>query len=90
MLDLTWWSCIALCRSLLPGWTTLTWETMNIDAFLHRVSSAVSALESLASQISDILVEQVYRPLSDIEEGDSLYDEELATEHVWVCICTCT
>ena len=57
---------------------------MNIDAFLHRVHGVVAALRGLAGKIGDLLTRQVYGPLRDIEERDSLYDEDLASERLWV------
>jgi len=71
------------CRSLLPGWTTLTWSTLNIDAFLHRVQASVSSLLSLVERMGDILRGTIHRILGEMERA-SLFDVELATGRVWV------
>ena len=73
----------AVVRSLLPGWTTLTWSTMNIDAFLHRAQASVKALEVIVSSVNDILQERVYGTLQLIKEM-SLFDIGLATSRMWV------
>ena len=70
-------------RSLLPGWTTLSWNTMNIDAFLHRVHTSVSVLRELADKVASLLKEKVYVKLDEISET-SLFDLSLATSKTWV------
>ncbi len=72
-------------RSLLPGWTTLTWSTMNIDAFLHRVQGSVEALRVIVTRVEEILKERVYGNLEAIK-GMSLFDMGLATSRTLVSI----
>lgn len=72
-------------RSLLPGWTTLTWNTMNIDAFLHHVQSCIKTLEVMATRVSSILKEKVYGTITLITEM-TLFDVGLATSRTWVSI----
>ena len=70
-------------RSLLPGWTTLTWSTMNIDVFLHQVQSSIASLRDLASRVNTVLKERVYGMLPLIESTE-LFDLKLATSRPWV------
>ena len=70
-------------RSFLPGWTTLTWSTMNIDAFLHRVEGSVGVFKSTVSRMKEILKKNVFDSLKAIKEM-SLFDVELATSRMWV------
>ena len=70
-------------RSLLPGWTTLTWSTMNIDAFLHRVQTAIASLKALSDRVGGLLKEKVYRTLEEMGRF-SLYDGHLAASKAWV------
>ena len=70
-------------RSLLPGWTTLTWNTLNIDAFLHRVQTSLASLLALVERTGDILKGTIHRILGEMQ-GASLFDVELATGRVWV------
>ena len=70
-------------RSFLPGWTTLTWSTMNIDAFVHRVEGSVGVFKAMVSRVKEILKVNVYDSLKAIEEM-SLFDVDLATSRMWV------
>ena len=56
---------------------------LNIDAFLHQVDSATSALTSVAEESRVILKSRVYQTISDIASM-TLFDEELATSRPWV------
>eukprot|EP00002_Diphylleia_rotans_P028875 TRINITY_DN5840_c0_g1_i3.p1 TRINITY_DN5840_c0_g1~~TRINITY_DN5840_c0_g1_i3.p1 ORF type:complete len:4482 (-),score=987.95 TRINITY_DN5840_c0_g1_i3:157-13602(-) len=66
-------------RKLVPGMMTLTWTSMNIDAFLHRIHTNLSRAEELISNINDILESRVERNLKrvsrlvliDLEESKS-------------------
>ena len=73
----------SVVRSLLPGWTTLTWSTMNIDVFLHRVQSSVASLRELAERVNTVLKDRVYGVIPLIETTD-LFDLQLATSRSWV------
>lgn len=78
-------------RSFLPGWTTLTWNTMNIDAFLHRVQGSVALFKVMVTRVGGILKEKVYGTLQVMEEM-SLFDVSLAASRMWVSTahaCTC-
>ena len=73
----------AVVRSFLPGWTTLTWNTMNIDVFLHHVRTSVASLKDLTDKINTLLRDKVYGVLPLIE-AMSLFDLKLATSRPWV------
>ena len=74
-------------RSLLPGCTTLTWSSMNIDAFLYRVNTSVASLKMLVEKVDSILKLRVYKILDGIASS-SLFDLELATSKAWVRLMT--
>ena len=73
----------SVVRSLLSGWTTLTWSTMNIDVFLHRVQSSIASLRELAERVNAVLKDRVYGIIPLIETTD-LFDLKLATSRSWV------
>lgn len=73
----------AVVRHFLPGWTTLTWSTMNIDAFLHRVEGSVGSFKAMVTSVMDILREKVYGNLDAIRSM-SLFDADLASSRMWV------
>ena len=50
-------------RRLEPGFTTLTWTSMNIDGFLHAMYSGVTALEDLIEKVKDIVDNRIERNL---------------------------
>ena len=77
---------IAYCfwfRLFLPGWTTLTWNMLNIDAFLHQIDTAATMLSSVVQETATILQWRVYGVIDSIR-ATSLYDEQLATSRPWV------
>ena len=73
----------SVVRSLLPGWMTLTWNTMNIDVFLHRVQTSIASLRELTGRVNAVLRDRVYGVLPLIEKT-SLYDLQLAMSRPWV------
>lgn len=44
-----------LMRRIRPGMVTLTWSSINIDGFLHRVHEGLLRLEDLVSAVRDLL-----------------------------------
>lgn len=72
-----------LYRYYLPGWTTLTWATLNIDPFLHQLSTATSLLHTLVDTTNDILTNRVYQTLDSISRL-SLIDFEYIASKIWV------
>ncbi|XP_066278010.1 uncharacterized protein [Branchiostoma lanceolatum] len=65
-----------------PGLTTLTWNSMNIDAFLHTVHSAIARLDSIVQHVINIIDEKVQGTV-DIVSSMVLFDMELAFSKAW-------
>ncbi len=42
-----------------PGLTTLTWAGLNIDAFLHSITSAVNSLNDVIDRVHDIVKNKI-------------------------------
>ncbi|CCW70907.1 unnamed protein product [Phytomonas sp. Hart1] len=42
-----------------PGETTLTWSSMNVDAYLERVRAAIDAVDALVAKINDIIANRI-------------------------------
>ena len=55
---------------LRPGMITLTWTSMNIDAYKLHVQTGVHKLEELITNINDILENRVEKNLKIIREND--------------------
>eukprot|EP00002_Diphylleia_rotans_P021973 TRINITY_DN428_c1_g1_i1.p1 TRINITY_DN428_c1_g1~~TRINITY_DN428_c1_g1_i1.p1 ORF type:complete len:4548 (+),score=958.95 TRINITY_DN428_c1_g1_i1:229-13872(+) len=74
-------------RKLFPGMTSLTWTSMNIDGFLHRVHQSLSKFEELVVKVTDILehrvefnIKKVSRlTLIEFEEGTSYTLDQFVT-----------
>ena len=84
-------------RFYLPGWTTLTWSSLNIDPYLHLLEMSTKLLQSSIERCNDVLSSRVYPLINDITHI-KLINIDLATSKVWVsndihllCVyCTCT
>jgi len=63
-----------------PGLVTLTWSSMNIDAYKHVVSSTLKGVEELISNVNDIIENRIEKNLKkvgrtflvDLPSGDGL------------------
>ena len=55
-----------------PGFSTLSWSLMNIDAYLYRIESSFKKLESLLRKINDVLRTAVWGPLKRISNSSLL------------------
>ena len=53
-------------RKMQPGMVTLTWTSMNIDGYLHRVHSGLFRLDDLVSKTRDIIENRIERNLKII------------------------
>ena len=49
---------------LRPGMITLTWTSMNIDAYKHHIHSGLQRLEELVTNINDIIENRIKKNLS--------------------------
>ena len=69
---------------LRPGMTTLTWTSMNIDAFIAAARAGLSRLDALVTNINDIIENRVEKALKvvsktllvNLPEGESFTVEE--------------
>lgn len=57
---------VDLEQKVQPGLYVLTWTSMNIDAYLHRIHSAMSALDDLVRKVSDMLSNRVEANLKKV------------------------
>eukprot|EP00698_Gefionella_okellyi_P007649 TRINITY_DN186_c0_g2_i2.p1 TRINITY_DN186_c0_g2~~TRINITY_DN186_c0_g2_i2.p1 ORF type:complete len:4464 (+),score=1326.13 TRINITY_DN186_c0_g2_i2:41-13432(+) len=57
---------VELERRLQPGMSTLTWTSMNIDGFLHRVHQCLSRFGELIDKINDITQNRIDSTLRTI------------------------
>ena len=68
---------------LRPGFSTLSWTSMNIDAFLHSMYNGVDALEDLAGKVKDCVDNRIERNLkivSNMKLVDLPTDDILALD----------
>jgi hypothetical protein len=72
-----------LLRHMRPGWTALTWDSINIDAYLHRVRSAIANMHRVVDSMSNIAA-VVDEQIASIETT-SLYGLEIASSRVLDC-----
>lgn len=55
-------------RKIQPGMTVLTWTSMNIDAYLHRVHSGLGKLEELVMKTNDIIENRIEKNLKIVSK----------------------
>lgn len=69
-------------QQLQPGLSTLAWNSMNIDAFLHQIHTATSKLKRLGEQVAHLMETKVSGVISTISNF-CLYDLQLAFSKTW-------
>ncbi|XP_060567478.1 dynein axonemal heavy chain 5-like [Ruditapes philippinarum] len=69
-------------QQLQPGLSTLAWNSMNIDAFLHQIHSATTKLKNMQKQVNDVMEQKVFSTLDTITNF-YLFDHELAFSRAW-------
>ncbi|KAK6187606.1 hypothetical protein SNE40_005595 [Patella caerulea] len=69
-------------QQLQPGLSTLAWNSMNIDAFLHQIHTATSKLKNLQEKVNDLMKNKVIGVIDTINNF-CLYDNELAFSQTW-------
>eukprot|EP00966_Prymnesium_polylepis_P254089 5871824-Prymnesium_polylepis.1 len=55
-------------RKLQPGMLTLTWTSMNIDAFMHSTYAGVAALDDMITKIRDLIENRIERNLKAVSK----------------------
>ena len=53
-------------RKVQPGMVTLTWTSMNIDGYLHRIHSGLAKLDDLVTKIRDLIENRIERNLKAV------------------------
>eukprot|EP00217_Crustomastix_stigmatica_P013603 CAMPEP_0183798542 /NCGR_PEP_ID=MMETSP0803_2-20130417/19119_1 /TAXON_ID=195967 /ORGANISM="Crustomastix stigmata, Strain CCMP3273" /LENGTH=4519 /DNA_ID=CAMNT_0026043227 /DNA_START=42 /DNA_END=13598 /DNA_ORIENTATION=- len=80
-------------KKIQPGMFILTWTSMNIDAYLHRIHNGLAKLEELIEKINDILDNRIETnlkivsrtPLIHLPADESFtYEEFVATQTKFV------
>ena len=51
-----------------PGISTLTWHSMNIDSYLHRVHSGLTRFEELLNKINELIEHRIEKNLKTISK----------------------
>ncbi|XP_055954878.1 dynein axonemal heavy chain 8 [Patella vulgata] len=69
-------------QQLQPGLSTLAWNSMNIDAFLHQIHTATSKLKNIQEKVNDLMKNKVIGVI-DIINNFCLYDNRLAFSQTW-------
>ena len=70
-------------RKVQPGMVTLTWTSMNIDGYLHRIHSGLFKLDDLVTKIRDLIHNRIERNLkivSNMKLVDLPTDDILALD----------
>ncbi|XP_048577711.1 dynein axonemal heavy chain 8 isoform X3 [Nematostella vectensis] len=67
---------------LQPGLSTLNWNSMNIDAYVHQVHTATNRLREIVNNIEDVIKEGVEEKIEEIRRI-LLFDPKLAYSKVW-------
>eukprot|EP00762_Andalucia_godoyi_P000483 ANDGO_03248.mRNA.1 Dynein gamma chain len=57
-----------LDKKIQPGMTILTWTSMNIDGYLHRVHSGLARFEELVIKMNDIIENRIEKNLKVISK----------------------
>ncbi|XP_076466964.1 uncharacterized protein LOC143298129 [Babylonia areolata] len=69
-------------QQLQPGLSTLAWNSMNIDAFLHQIHTATDKLKRLGQQVKELMDTKVYGTIATISSF-CLYNLDLAFSRTW-------
>lgn len=67
---------------LQPGLSTLNWNSMNIDAYLHQVHTATDRLRDIVDNINQVIQDGVEKKVKRIEKI-ILFDPNLAYSKIW-------
>ena len=72
-----------LCRALQPGWSSLTWSSLNIDAFLHNAYTSLDNLRGVAASMDHIHREKICPMLHEMASLP-LLDTSALVGKAWV------
>ncbi|XP_077977225.1 dynein axonemal heavy chain 8-like isoform X3 [Glandiceps talaboti] len=72
----------AVTQALQPGLTTLAWNSMNIDAFLHQIHTANLKLKHVVDRVSSVVENKILGKIETIA-GLFLFDMDLAFSRSW-------
>ncbi|XP_063714091.1 dynein axonemal heavy chain 5-like isoform X5 [Symsagittifera roscoffensis] len=64
------------------GWTTISWNSMNIDAYLFKVHSAIHRFRKLTRKVLKLVETRIEKSLENIEDM-VLFDHKLAFAQSW-------
>lgn len=67
---------------LQPGLSTLAWNSMNIDAYLHQVHLANGRLRTVVENINNVVENGIHRNIALVEKS-TLFDVDLAYTRRW-------
>ncbi|XP_075255403.1 dynein axonemal heavy chain 5-like isoform X4 [Convolutriloba macropyga] len=65
-----------------PGWMTISWNSMNIDAYLFKVHSAIHRFRKLTRKVLKLVDSRIEKALTSIEDM-VLFDHHLAFSQSW-------
>lgn len=86
-----------ICKSLLaphvedlelklrPGMVTLTWTSMNIDAYLNHVHQGLKKLEQLIINVNDIIENRIENNLKSVSKGNNHHPLNYNYNTCFVC-----
>ncbi|XP_074662754.1 uncharacterized protein LOC141915202 [Tubulanus polymorphus] len=69
-------------QQLQPGLSTLAWNSMNIDAFLHQVHTATAKLKYQVERVNEIISTKIVNTITKISEM-IFFDIDLAFSKIW-------
>ncbi|XP_067674368.1 uncharacterized protein [Haliotis asinina] len=69
-------------QQLQPGLSTLAWNSMNIDAFLHQIHAATLKLKTLGEKVNELMDTKVTGIISTINDF-YLFDVDMAFSRTW-------
>ena len=72
----------SVIQYLQPGLSTLAWNSMNIDAYLHQVHLANGRLQTVVDTVNKVVENGIQKNIAFIEKS-TLFDVDLAFEKRW-------
>ncbi|CAK8694917.1 unnamed protein product [Clavelina lepadiformis] len=69
-------------RCLQAGMNTISWDNMNIDAFLHKARSTTQRLNSIVEKVNSVVEEKIEKEIARIHDM-MLFDESFVFGKTW-------